>query len=134
MIKRRILTVIACVLFMTRGFALSNDALRSIMENPVASIGDAVAVSADIPGAVAVKGLDAQKKLTVGGLAVVLIKSGVLKSTLFYNITGWDRYAAERLLERKLISRDWSWNRRLSGAEMLGVVSRILPDSAKKKK
>ena len=130
---KKVILLIAVVTFLmsVQGRALSNDELRVVMDKPVASIGDAVAVVSGIPGAVSVQGLKSEQSLNVGGLAVVMIKAGVLKGGMFYGVTGWDRYAAESLFSRNLIPVGWSWNRKLSGAEMLGVVSRFLPSSEK---
>jgi len=129
--KKYFLMLVLTVFAFVRSYALSNNKLRVVMDKPVASVGDAMTVVSDMPGASPVKGLKAEQSLTVGDLAVVLIKAGVLKGGVFYSVSGWNRYAAESLLWRGLIPRAWSWNRRLSGVEMLGVISRLLPSSEK---
>ena len=126
---------IAALLLVTAPlFAMSAADARALAENAQPTIQDAYwllesinnpAIRADAldwKRTARVSKLDPKAALTVGGFSALAIELKLARGGWFYSLTGIQKYAAESLLDRKLLPSHFSWNRTLTGKELLGLV------------
>ncbi|URA11246.1 hypothetical protein [Thermospira aquatica] len=115
-------------------WALDATQIASWLEMERVSVGDAVWLveSLDNPSLEKDKiswekyrGLKEDAVLTAGRLAQVLIKSGKVKGGLLYRLAGWDRYAVIALHYEGLVDENVVCSTPLSGAEMVGIISKV---------
>jgi len=64
-------------------------------------------------------------RLTAGKLAKILIQAGYGEGGWMYFLTGWERYAFLSLREAGLFDGSYVADQLLSGAEMVGVCSKL---------
>lgn len=121
----------------TTGFALSTEEMRTILDKKQATVADALTVL----GAVAVPGLDGhpeaagrnprlksldlKENLTFGTLSIITIELGLARGSLWYQVTGFSKYAAESLVFIKAAPDRYSFNRLLSGEELIGFAAKL---------
>jgi len=126
---------IACfLLFLNSGFSISNEEIRSILEKKIASVGDAIYAiysidnenatlqSLDLKNNPRLLSLKQDVKLDAGALAIIAIEYGKAKGSILYTLTGWSKYAAESLVFQKIFPEYFSWNREISGKELIETV------------
>lgn len=136
MIKFNILILLA--LFTAGGlFALSNEDMRTIMDKKTATVGDAIYVlySIDNPDASItdidrisnpkIKALDRDQNLDAGALAIIAIEFGKAYGGVYYKLTGFSRYAAQSLVYDGIFPESFSWNRSISGTELIELTGAI---------
>lgn len=134
---KRWIMVPVLLLFFSQVFPVSNDEIRDIMEKKTATVGDALLLVSAMDNAdigkddVKVKGnnrlsaLNQKADLTAGDLGVILIELKKAKGGLFYMVTGFGKYATESLIYNDIYPEHFSWNRSVSGKELIEFVSVI---------
>ena len=112
-------------------FAVSNEDIRAIMDKTNASVEDAIFViySIDNPDAVLadldsisntrISALNKDSNLDAGSLALIAIELKKAGGGIIYNLSGLARYAAESLVYDGIYPAGFSWNREISGTELI---------------
>ena len=120
------------ILFFAQAFPVSNDEIRDIMEKKTATIGDAFLLVSAIDGADAkIKGnnrlsaLNQKADLNAGDLGVIFIEMKMVKGGIFYAVTGFGKYATESLIYHQIYPKSFSWNRAISGRELIEFISTV---------
>lgn len=134
---KRWIVLPALLLFFSQAFPVSNDEIRDIMSKNTATIGDALLLVSAMDNAdiskddVKVKGndrLSALKQsapLNAGDLGVIFIELKKAKGGIFYAITGFGKYATESLIYHNVYPKYFSWNREISGKELIEFISSV---------
>lgn len=127
------ITLLLIIFSLGQAFSLSTEELRSIMDKPQATVDDAIKLTWDISQVPKLEPmplgkLDKSSPLTVGSLGMVLIEYKVIQGGLLYRITRWKRYAAQTLKYYELVDPVFSWNRTLSGAELIEIIAATRPE------
>jgi hypothetical protein len=134
--------LLTLILLCSFSYSLSNDDIRAIMDKKTAAVGDAALMIAaiDTPDiqkdAVDMKAprlasLKTDENLTAGTFSVLAIEMKKAKGGLFYNITGFGKYAADSLIYQQILPAGYSWNREISGAELIEFVTAIKNKASK---
>ncbi len=123
--------ILLLVLAPVLGFPLSNEDLRTLMDKPRATVGDALLmVSAmddpnltmsgvDVSANKKLAAMNAESPLTIGDYAVIAVELGKARGGLFYRITGLKRYAVDALQAAGLVPAQFAGNRAVSGVELI---------------
>jgi hypothetical protein len=118
-------------------YSLSNEDMRTIMDKKTATVGDAIYViySIDNPDAViadidkinlpSIKALNRDQNLDAGTLAIIAIEFGKAYGGAYYRLTGFSRYAAQSLVYDGIFPESFSWNRSISGKELIELTGAI---------
>jgi hypothetical protein len=118
-------------------FCISNEDLRAIMDKKVASVGDAIYMvySLAVPSAAPddinliqnarIKSLNRNSDLDAGTFAVIAIELNKAYGGVLYSITGFSRFAAESLVYDGIFPASFTWNRALSGRELIELTAKI---------
>lgn len=118
-------------------YSITTDEIRDIMNKPAATVQDALYLfsSIDNPDIQIsdinlqdndrLKALNPQDELNAGRLSIIAIEMKKVSGGLFYSITGLSKYAAESLVYRKIFPEGFSWNRGISGYELIEFFSAI---------
>jgi hypothetical protein len=142
--NRLIWVMLLAFIAATSGYSLSNDDIRAIMDKKAAAVSDAAFMIAALDNpdiqkdAVDMKtnprlaSLKTDENLTAGSFSVLAIEMKKVQGGLFYNITGFWKYAAESLVYQQILPAGYSWNRELSGEELIEFVTAIKNKSSKK--
>ena len=122
----------------TQGYSISNEDIRSIIDKDTATVEDAVLMIASIDNPDVGKGsIDVQDNwrlrplkmddpLNAGRLSIIAIEFKKVHAGILYTITGFSKYAAESLIYQKIFPPYFSWNRKISGKELIEFVSAII--------
>jgi hypothetical protein len=131
----RWITLSAILFAFTLGYSVSNEEIRAMLDKKTATVGDAMVLIGSIdkadfdkndiktksnPRLAALK-LDAA--LNAGDLAVILIENKKAAGGLFYSVTGFGKFAAESLVYQGIYPKVYSWNREISGKELIETVA-----------
>ena len=135
-LKRMGLFLILMIAF-TAGYSITTDEIRDIMNKPAATVEDALYLlsSIDNPDLQKsdinlgendrLKALNPQDSLNAGRFSIIAIEMKKVKGGIIYNLTGLSKYAAESLVYRKIFPDGFSWNREISGYELIEFISTI---------
>lgn len=128
---RKAIVCLTLLFLVSPAFSLSNEDLRTIIDKPQATTGDAVAMlaalddpeatlaSVDLAGYGKLAGMDVNAALTVGDYAFIALEMGKAPKSLFFLITGLKRYAVDAMQARGFIPSRFAGNRALSGVELI---------------
>ncbi len=119
------------------GYSVTTEEIRAILDKKTATVGDALlmissidkpdmdAKDVNVKSSKRLSALDPKAALTAGNLGVIAIEMKKVAPGLFYMITGLGKYAAESLVFRKIYPDYFSWNRQLSGPELVEFTTAI---------
>jgi hypothetical protein len=105
--------------------------LRDLVDKPVATVGDALYLVAsldspditkdmiDLKGDARLLALKADAPLDCGTFSTIAIEMKKAKSSIIYSLTGLGKYASESLSFQGIFPTDFSWNRQVSGYELI---------------
>ncbi len=129
---KKISVILLMIILSVPLFALSNEELRSIMEKKQASIGDAIALVNEVSEVklqdnAVIKKMNSNKQLTIGDMGKVMIEAGLVKGGILYKITHFGRYASHSLKYNKIVLSEYSWNRKVSGVELIEFFASTQP-------
>lgn len=134
---KRLVIIPVMLLFFSQVFAVSNEEIRAIMDKATATVGDALLLVSAMDNAdigkddIKVKGnnrlaaLNQKADLTAGDLGIIFIELKKAKGGLFYAVTGFGKYSTESLIYSDIFPKHFSWNRLVSGKELIEFVSAV---------
>jgi hypothetical protein len=65
-------------------------------------------------------------------MSVIMIEGGLVKGGILYKITHWKRYASQSLKYHRIVTLSYSWNRKVSGAELVEYFAATQPVQVEK--
>lgn len=142
---RKLLILLILGAFVSLGFSISNNELREIEAKKSPTLEDAVFLLAAMDNpeiertaldGVWTKRLAKIKKdtpLTVGSFGIVIIELGKFKPSIMYAITKGGKYATDILREHNIVPAGVSWNRKITGEELFGLLSVVREQEMKAK-
>jgi hypothetical protein len=137
--------VLLLLFFYSSGFSITTSEIRDIMEKKVANVEDALSLTASLKSERSEKEMDLKKssrlsslkkeaKLDAGSLAIIAIEFKKCDGGIIYSLTGWSKYAAESLIHQKIFPRYFSWNREISGNELIEFITALKEKAESPKK
>lgn len=129
--------VLVLLLSAITGFSISNTEIRDIMDKAKPTIGDAVYLisaldkedvernSIDLKSNSRLASLKLDDALTAGSFSIVAIELKKAKSGFFYFLTGLSKYSTDSLIYQKVFPAAYSWNREISGNELIEFVTTL---------
>ncbi len=130
--KKILMICFVClVLSGIKAYSISNDDIRALMDKKNATVIDALYMvySIDKPDAVIsdlasinnprISALKKDANLDAGAFAIIAIEMKKARGSILYSLTGFSKYAAECLVFDKIYPEYYSWNRELSGQELI---------------
>jgi hypothetical protein len=136
--------ILSALLFaFTMGYSISNEEVRALIDKKTATVGDAMVLVGSIDKADFDKNdikaknnsrlaaLKLDTALNAGDLAVILIENKKAAGGLFYSVTGFGKYATESLVNQGIYPKVYSWNREISGKELIETVALAKEKSGK---
>lgn len=142
---RKLLIVLILGAFVSFGYSISNDEIREIEAKKSPTLEDAVFLLAamDNPdieragvSAVWSKRLTKMKKetvLTVGKFGIAVMELGKFKASIMYAITKGGKYATDILRDHNVVPAGYSWNRKITGEELFGLLTVLREQEMKAK-
>lgn len=133
--KRTILSLAVLFIAAQTAFSLTLSEMRSVTEKSQATVADGYLMLSSLKNpeisneqlnwklTARIAALKPESPLTAGSFSKMAIEMGLAKGGLIYAVTGFEKYAAESLQFNKLLPGHYSWNRTLSGKELLGLLS-----------
>ncbi len=133
----RMLILLAALCVAVSGYGVSNDDLRTIMDKKTAAVSDAIYLiySIDNPASVQadvalvtnarIQALDKGADLDAGAFAIIAIEMKKARGGILYALTGFTIFAAQSLVYDGLYTESFSWNRPISGKELIELTSAL---------